>query len=185
MERANSRLRVVVPITALIIFALLYFNFRNIVQPILVMGAIPFGLIGGVWIIYYAGYNISVAVMIGFIALAGISTEISVLVLNFINIALKKRREESGKRLSADDIKEVTRLATSTRVRAVTMSAMTTMLGLIPIMLSTGTGSDVTQRIASPMLGGMVTVMLFNLLALPAIYSLVLQFQEKRRKIEE
>tara|TARA_R110002126_G_C10490543_1_gene503770 strand:+ start:10836 stop:13991 length:3156 start_codon:yes stop_codon:yes gene_type:complete len=184
MERANTRLKIVVPITALVIFALLYFNFRNVIQPILVMGAIPFGLIGGVWIIYYAGYNISVAVMIGFIALAGISTEISVLVLNFINIALKARREETGKRLSSEDIKEVTQQATSSRVRAVVMSAMTTMLGLIPIMVSTGTGSDVTQRIASPMLGGMITVMLFNLLVLPAIYSIILQFQEKRRKIE-
>lgn len=184
MERANARLRIVIPITALIIFSLLYFNFRNTIQPIIVMSAIPFGLIGGVWIIYYAGYNISVAVMIGFVALAGISTEISVLVLNFINIALQKRREESGERLSPQDIKEVIQFATSSRVRAVTMSAMTTMLGLIPIMLSTGTGADVTQRIASPMLGGMITVMLFNLLALPVLYSLVLQFQEKTRKIE-
>lgn len=184
MERANARLRIVIPITALIIFSLLYFNFRNIIQPIIVMSTIPFGLIGGVWIIYYAGYNISVAVMIGFVALAGISTEISVLVLNFINIALQKRREESSERLSPQDIKEATQFATSSRVRAVTMSAMTTMLGLIPIMLSTGTGADVTQRIASPMLGGMITVMLFNLLALPALYSLVLQFQEKTRKIE-
>jgi len=122
-------------------------------------------------------------VLIGFIALAGISTEISVLVLNFINIALQKRRDENSGQLSPEDIKEITQFATSSRVRAVTMSAMTTMLGLIPIMLSTGTGADVTQRIASPMLGGMVTVMLFNLLALPAIYSIILQFQEKRRKI--
>jgi len=184
MERANNRLRIVVPITALVIFALLYFNFRNIVQPIIVMGAIPFGLIGGIWIIYYANYNISVAVIIGFIALAGISTEISVLVLNFINLALKTKREKSKQRLTPDEIKEVTRFATSTRVRAVSMSAMTTMLGLIPIMISTGTGSDVTQRIASPMLGGMITVMLFNLLVLPAIYSLILQAQEKKRRIE-
>jgi len=181
MERAEKRLRVVIPITLLIILLLLYFNFRNITQPLLVMMSIPFGLIGGVWMVYHAEYNISVAVVIGFIALAGVSTEISVLVLNFINIVVNKKRKDGKARLSSDDIKEITHFAASSRVRAVTMTAMTTILGLTPIMLSSGTGSDVTQRIAAPMLGGMVTVLLFNLLVLPVVYCLIMQIQERKK----
>jgi len=178
MERAAERLRIVVPITLLIIFLLLYFNFRNIVEPAVVMISIPFGLIGGIWLIYLNDYNLSVAVAVGFIALAGMAAEIGVLVLSFIDIEIKDRKQRGQTTLTIENIKEAVISATSKRVRPVAMTATSTMAGLIPIMLSTGTGSDVTHRIAAPMLGGMLTVMILNLLVLPVIYSLVLQMKE-------
>ena len=179
MERAAARLRIVAPATLLIIFLLLYLNFRNAVEPVVVMMSIPFGLIGGIWMIYANEYNLSVAVAVGFIALAGLAAEIGVLVLSFIDEEVKARREAAGQSLSAESIKEAVLVATSKRVRPIVMTAVSTMAGLVPIMLSSGTGSDVTHRIAAPMLGGMGTVLLLNLLVLPVIYSLVLQWQER------
>jgi len=182
MERAAERLRIVAPVTLLIIFLLLYLNFRNVTAPLVVMLSIPFGLIGGIWLVYVNDYNLSVAVAVGFIALAGMAAEIGVLVLSFIDNEISKRREASSERLSVNDIKDAVLSATSKRVRPVAMTAISTMAGLIPIMLSSGTGSDVTHRIAAPMLGGMLTVLILNLLVLPVIYSLILQYQEKRRQ---
>jgi len=185
MERAAERLSIVAPATLLIIFLLLYFNFRNITEPLVVMMSIPFGLVGGIWLIYINDYNMSVAVAVGFIALAGMAAEIGVLVLSFIDVEIAKRRAESRQLLSLEEIKDAVLSATSKRVRPVAMTAISTMAGLIPIMLSSGTGSDVTHRIAAPMLGGMLTVMILNLLVLPVIYSLILQYQEKRRELPE
>ncbi len=181
MERAAARLSIVAPVTLLIIFLLLYLNFRNVIEPVVVMMSIPFGLVGGIWLIYMNGYHLSVAVAVGFIALAGMAAEIGVLVLSFIDTEIKKRRLESTTRLTVNEIKAAVLLATSKRVRPIAMTAISTMVGLIPIMISSGTGSDVTHRIAAPMLGGMLTVMLLNLLVLPVIYSFVLQNQEKKR----
>jgi copper/silver efflux system protein len=181
MERAAKRLGIVAPATLFIIFLLLYFNFRNVTEPVVVMLSIPFGLIGGIWLIYFNDYNMSVAVAVGFIALAGMAAEIGVLVLSFIDTEMAQRRSESEKRLTLEEVRDAVLSATSKRVRPVAMTAISTMAGLIPIMLSSGTGSDVTHRIAAPMLGGMLTVMILNLLVLPVIYSFVLQFQEKRR----
>jgi len=180
MERAAERLRIVAPVTLLIIFLLLYLNFRNVTEPMIVMLSIPFGLIGGIWLVYVNDYNLSVAVAVGFIALAGMAAEIGVLVLSFIDTEISQRRKASGDRLSANGIKDAVFSATSKRVRPVAMTAISSMAGLIPIMLSSGTGSDVTHRIAAPMLGGMLTVLILNLLVLPVVYSLVLQVQEKR-----
>jgi len=187
MERAAKRLQIVVPATLLIIFLLLYFNFRNVSEPVLIMLALPFGVIGGIWMIYLNGYNLSVAVYVGFIALAGMAAEIGVLVLSFIDIEIVKRRAASTIPLTTAEIREAAQSATSLRVRPVAMTAFSTMAGLIPIMFSTSTGSDVTHRIAAPMLGGMLTVLILNLLVLPVIYSFVLQFQEwqKRRELEK
>ena len=182
MERAAARLKIVAPATLLVIFLLLYFNFRNIIEPTIVMMSIPFGLIGGIWLVYVNGYNISVAVAVGFIALAGIAAEIGVLVLSFIDREIAKRREESSSPLSLAQIKESVFNATSKRVRPVAMTAISTMAGLVPVMLSTSTGSDVTHRIAAPMLGGMLTVTILNLLVLPVIYSFILQAQETRSR---
>lgn len=145
------------------------------------MMSIPFGLIGGIWLVYINDYNMSVAVAVGFIALAGMAAEIGVLVLSFIDGEIAKRRAASDKPLPLEEIKEAVFSATSKRVRPVAMTAISTMAGLIPIMLSNGTGSDVTHRIAAPMLGGMLTVTLLNLLVLPVIYSFVLQYQEKEK----
>jgi copper/silver efflux system protein len=180
MERAAKRLSIVAPVTLLIIFLLLYLNFRNVTEPLVVMLSIPFGLIGGIWLIFMNGYNMSVAVAVGFIALAGMAAEIGVLVLSFIDAEINKRRSSSKSPLSVDAIKDAVLTATSRRVRPIAMTAVSTMAGLIPIMLGTGTGSDVTHRIAAPMLGGMLTVLILNLLVLPVIYSLVLQFQERK-----
>lgn len=179
MERARTRLQILVPVTLLAIFLLLYGHFRNVLAPAVVMLSIPFGLIGGVWLTFALGYNLSVAVAVGFIALAGMAAEIGVLVLSFIDAEIARLRGDGG-RLSAAAIREAARSATAQRVRPVVMTAASTMAGLLPIMLSSGTGSDVTHRIAAPMLGGMLTVMILNLLVLPVIYSLALQHREKR-----
>lgn len=182
MERAEARLKILVPATLLIIFLLLYLNFRNATEPLVVMISIPFGLVGGIWLIYSLDYNMSVTVAVGFIALAGMAAEIGVLVLSFIDGEIGRLRNEHPGRLSTAQIRQAAQSATSLRVRPVVMTAVSTMAGLVPIMLSSGTGSDVTHRIAAPMLGGMLTVLILNLVVLPVIYSLVLQLQEWLRE---
>ncbi|MGR9088654.1 MAG: efflux RND transporter permease subunit, partial [Gammaproteobacteria bacterium] len=184
MERAAQRLRIVVPLTLLLIFLLLYFSFRNFVEPMIVMLTIPFGLIGGIWTIYWYGFNLSVAVYVGFIALAGTAAETGAMVLNFIDIEIARLREQKQNPLTASEIKKAVESATSLRVRPVAITAFTTMLGLVPIMWATGTGADVTQRIAAPVLGGMLTVLMLSLLVFPVIYSLALQFQERRKSAD-
>ncbi|MEX2481967.1 MAG: CusA/CzcA family heavy metal efflux RND transporter [Gammaproteobacteria bacterium] len=179
MERAAARLRIVAPATLLIIFLLLYVNFRNVLEPSIVMLSIPFGLIGGIWFVYLNDYNLSVAVAVGFIALAGMAAEIGVLVLSFIDVEVAARRAEQSEPLGVGAIREAVAVATAKRVRPVAMTAISTMAGLVPIMLSDGTGSDITHRIAAPMLGGMLTVMILSLVVLPVIYSFVLQAQER------
>jgi Cu(I)/Ag(I) efflux system membrane protein CusA/SilA len=183
MQRAAQRLRIVVPVTLLIIFLLLYFNFRNITEPLVVMLSIPFGLIGGFWLVYWLGFNLSVAVAVGFIALAGVAAEIGVLVLTFIDHEVARRRREKahGARLDASDIRQAVHRGTSERVRPIAMTATAIIGGLLPIMWGSGTGSEVMRRIAAPMVGGMVTVTLLSLLVLPVIYGLVLQWHEHRR----
>ena len=183
MERAAQRLRIVVPVTLLIIFLLLYLNFRNISEPLVVMLSIPFGLIGGFWLVYWLGFNLSVAVAVGFIALAGVAAEIGVLVLTFIDHELARcRHDKAGVvRLNAREIMQAVHRGASERVRPIAMTATAIIGGLLPIMWSSGTGSGVMQRIAAPMVGGMVSVTILSLLVLPVIYGLVLQWQEHRR----
>jgi Cu(I)/Ag(I) efflux system membrane protein CusA/SilA len=183
MQRAAQRLRLVVPVTLLIIFLLLYFNFRNITEPLVVMLSIPFGLIGGFWLVYWLGFNLSVAVAVGFIALAGVAAEIGVLVLTFIDHEVAQRRHDKADaaRLDTGDLWQAVHRGTSERVRPIAMTATAIIGGLLPIMWGRGTGSEVMQRIAAPMVGGMATVTLLSLLVLPVIYGLVLQWQEGRR----
>jgi Cu(I)/Ag(I) efflux system membrane protein CusA/SilA len=181
MERASKRIRIVVPLTLLIIFLLLYFTFRNFIEPVIVMLTIPFGLIGGIWAIFWYDYNLSVAVYVGFIALAGTAAETGVMVLNFIDIEIAKLRQHKQQSLTAQEIKKTVEKATALRVRPVAITAFTTMLGLVPIMWATGAGADVTHRIAAPVLGGMFTVLILSLLVFPVIYSLTLQFQESKK----
>ncbi len=180
MERVAQRLRVVVPLTLLLIFLLLYFTFRNLVEPVIVMLTIPFGLIGGIWMIYWYDFNLSVAVYVGFIALAGTAAETGVMVLNFIDIEIARLKKQKQAPLTVLEIKASVENATAQRVRPVAITAFTTMLGLLPIMWATGAGADVTQRIAAPVLGGMVTVLILSLLVFPVIYSLALQLQEQK-----
>ena len=179
MERAAARLKVVVPLTLLTIFLLLYFNFRNLTAPAVVMLSIPFALIGGFWLVWLLGYNMSVAVSVGFIALAGVSAEIGVLVLTFIDQAVAKRRAESGGHLEAGEIMQAVLSGTTQRVRPIAMTATAVIAGLLPIMWGHGTGSEVMQRIAAPMIGGMFTSTILSLLVLPVIYGWVLLVQER------
>ncbi|MCX7067589.1 MAG: CusA/CzcA family heavy metal efflux RND transporter [Methylococcales bacterium] len=181
MERAAERLRLVVPFTLLLIFILLYCEFRNITEPALVMLTIPFSLVGGIWFVYWLGYDLSITVYVGLIALAGTAAETGVMVLSFIDIEIEKLRDTKQAPLTADEIKTATENATSMRVRPVAITALANIVGLIPIMWATGTGADVTQRIAAPALGGMLTVLILSLLVFPVIYSLTLQFQERRK----
>ncbi len=185
MERAEERLRIVVPATLLVIFLLLYFNFKNITAPLVVMLSIPFGLIGGFWLIHYLGFNMSVAVAVGFIALAGVAAEIGVLVLTFIDHEIAHRHREKGGRLTGSEIMDAVHAGTSERVRPIAMTATAIIAGLLPIMWGSGTGSEVMQRIAAPMVGGMVTVTVLCLLVLPVIYGMILQTQERFYKPSE
>lgn len=182
MERAAERLRIVIPLTLSLILLLLYFSFKNFVEPVLVMLTIPFGLIGSIWMIYWYDFNLSVAVYVGFIALAGTAAETGVMVLNFIDIEIAKLRAQKQTSLTAAEIREAVESATALRVRPVAITAFTTMLSLIPFMVATGAGADVTQRIVVPTLGGMLTVLVLTLLVFPVLYSLVLQGLEKRRE---
>lgn len=182
MERAAERMRIVIPLTLSLILLLLYFTFRNFVEPVIVMLTIPFGLIGGIWMVYWYGFNLSVAVYVGFIALAGTAAQTGVMVLRFIDIEIARLRKQKQAPLTALEIREAVESATALRVRPVAITAFTTMLSLIPFILATGAGADVTQRIVVPTLGGMLTVLILTLLAFPVLYSLVLQFLEWRKQ---
>ena len=183
MQRAKERLSIVIPVVLLVIFLLLYFNFGNFTGPIVVMFSIPFALIGGFWLVWWLGFNLSVAIAVGFIAVAGVAAEVGVLVLTFIDQKLKAMREQADERLTGEQIMVAVREGTSERVRPIIMTSVATIAGLLPIMWGSGTGSDVMQRIAAPMVGGMVTTTILSLLVLPVIYGLVLQWQEKRASI--
>jgi len=181
MERAAERLTWVVPITLVLIFVLLYCAFRNIAEPVIVMLTIPFSLIGGIWLVYWLGFNLSIGVYVGFIALAGTAAETGVMVLSFIDIEIDKLREQKQAPLTGAEIRAASEAATALRVRPVAITSLANIVGLIPIMWATGAGADVTQRIAAPAMGGMLTVLILSLLVFPVIYSLVLQVQEARK----
>jgi len=181
MERAAARLKIMIPATLLLIFVLLYLNFRNVTAPLVVMMSIPFSLIGGIWLIYALGFNLSVAVAVGFIALAGVATEIGVLILTFIDQAIARAREETGDKLNRQQVFAAVQQGTSDRVRPIVMTAAAIVAGLAPIMVGSGTGSQITLRIAAPMIGGMVTTTVLSLIVLPVIYGWVLVTRERFR----
>ncbi len=171
MERVTKKLRLVVPVTLGIIFLLLYFNFRGVEETLLVMLALPFALVGGIWSIWALGYNTSVAVWVGFIALAGVAAETGVVMLIYLDEAFKRRRAEGALRGPADVAAAVAEGAVQ-RLRPVMMTVTAVTAGLAPILWSAGTGADVMKRIAAPMVGGMVTATLLTLVVIPAIYYL-------------
>src|SRR5512134_208697 len=176
MERAKEKLKVVVPLTIVIIFVLLYFNFRRITETLIVMLSVPFALVGGVWLMYLLGYNMSVAVAVGFIALLGVAAEIGVVILIYIDQALKARaaaRQAAGQKISLDDLRDAVVDGALMRVRPIMMTVAAVIGGLLPIMWGSGTGSEVMRRIAAPMVGGMVSVTVLALLVIPAIYAVV------------
>ncbi len=181
MERAKKKLKVVVPVTFGIIFILLYMNFRRFTETLLVMLTAPLSAIGGIFFIDYFDYNMSVAVGVGFIALAGVATEIGVLILIYIDHEMIKRKEK-GSLTSITDIRKAVLEGVSERVRPIMMTVCAIIGGLTPIMFGDGTGADVMRRIAAPMIGGMISVTVLSLIALPAIYCLILELRFKWEK---
>ncbi|MBA7847028.1 efflux RND transporter permease subunit [Klebsiella sp. RHBSTW-00484] len=168
LERATEKLKIVLPFTLMIIFVLLYVTFSKVKDALLIMGTLPFSLIGGVWLLWLLGYNLSVAAAVGFIALAGVAAEFGVIMVLYLNQAIAKRREQLDDRTLNEAIHEGAVL----RVRPKVMTVATIMAGLLPIMWGGGTGSEVMQRIAAPMIGGMITAPLLSMLVIPAVYLL-------------
>ncbi len=171
LERASKRLRLVVPITLLIIVGLLYLNFRNVVEVGIVMLSLPFALVGGVWLMWLLDYNMSVAVAIGFIALAGVAAETGVIMLLYLDQSYADRRAR-GDMQQRVDVDAAVEHGAVERVRPKMMTVTAIMAGLVPILWSQGTGADVMKRIAAPMVGGMLTSTVLTLIVIPAIYSL-------------
>ena len=171
MERAYSKLKVIIPLTLAIIFLLLYFNFKSITECLIILLSIPFSLIGAAWILYILGYNISIGVALGFIALAGLDVEMGIVMLIYLDHVYKSRKDE-GTMNTALDLYEAVMEGAVMRVRPKLMTVGTTIIGLLPIMWSVGTGADVMKRIAAPMVGGLFTSVLMELLVLPVIYFL-------------
>ena len=184
MERAIEKMKIVVPVTLLIIFLLLYLNFRRLTETIIVMLSVPFALVGGVWLMWLLGYNLSVAVAVGFIALAGVAAETGVVMLIYLDHAweaLKAQRRAEGKEPSVGDLYEAIMEGAVERVRPKMMTVVAIMAGLLPIMWGTGTGSEVMSRIAAPMVGGMISSTVLTLAVIPAIYALVKQWRLNRQ----
>jgi len=176
LQRAEERLKVVVPVTLLIIFLLLYLNFRALTETLIVMLSLPFSLVGGLWLLWYLGFNLSVAVAVGFIALAGVAAETGVVMLIYLDHALAEAQRKctaEGRMFTRTDLHAAIMSGAVDRVRPKMMTVVAIMAGLLPIMWSTGTGSEVMQRIAVPMIGGMVSSTLLTLVVIPAIYGLV------------
>ncbi len=176
LERAAARLKTVIPVTLFLIFLLLYLNFRRLTETLIVMLSVPFALTGGFWLMYLMGFNMSVAVAVGFIALAGVAAETGVVMLIYLDNALTamiEQRRAEGKTLDAADLYHAIIEGAVDRVRPKMMTVSAIMAGLLPILFSTGTGSEVMQRIAVPLVGGMISSTLLTLIVIPAIYALV------------
>lgn len=175
MERAKARLSIVTPITLVIIMLLLYFSFRRLQEMFIIMATLPLAIVGGLWLMLILGFNFSIAVGVGFIALSGIAVEIGVIMLVYLNQSWdfkKQDAQDQQRQLTADDLQQAISEGAGLRVRPVMMTVLTVIIGLIPIMYGSGTGSEVMQRIAAPMIGGMSSALLLTLLVLPAIFKL-------------
>ncbi len=176
MERATAKMKIVVPITLLLIFLLLYLNFRRVTESLIVMLSVPFALVGGVWLVWLLGYNLSVAVAVGFIALAGVAAETGVVMLIYLENAwqeIQERCAAEGRKPGASDLYAAIIEGAVNRVRPKMMTVVAIMAGLLPIMWGTGTGSEVMSRIAAPMVGGMISSTVLTLVVIPVLYALV------------
>ena len=183
MERAIEKMKIVIPVTLLSIFLLLYLNFKRLTETLIVMLSVPFALVGGVWLMWWLGYNLSVAVAVGFIALAGVAAETGVIMLIYLDHAweaLKAKRRTDNQAPTLHDLYEAIMEGAVERVRPKMMTVVAIMAGLLPIMWGTGTGSEVMSRIAAPMVGGMISSTVLTLAVIPAIYALVKQWRIKR-----
>jgi Cu(I)/Ag(I) efflux system membrane protein CusA/SilA len=175
MVRAQERLSVVGPLTLAIIVLLLYLSFRRFAEVMIILGTLPMALVGGFWLLYFLGYEMSVAVGVGFIALAGVAVEIGVVLLVYLNIAIERQLEiarQEGRNLAAADLEKAVIDGALMRVRPIMMTVATIIAGLLPIMLGSGTGSEVMRRIAAPMVGGMVSATILTLIVIPALFLL-------------
>jgi len=172
MQRAQARLQLVVPLTLMIIFLLLYMNFRSVTESLLIMLSLPFALVGGVWLLVVLDYNMSIAVGVGFIALAGVAAETGVIMLLYLDTAWAGVRREREGRLEIQDLYRAVSLGAVDRVRPKVMTVTATMAGLLPIMWGEGAGSEVMRRIAAPMVGGLVSSTILTLLVIPVFYTL-------------
>ena len=178
MERAKQRLQIVIPVTLGIIFVLLYLNFGRLTETLIVMLSVPFALVGGVWLVWYLGYNVSVAVGVGFIALAGVAAETGVVMLIYLDQAYQEQLQhcQQQKRVFNElDLYKALITGAAERLRPKVMTVTAIMAGLLPILWSTGTGSEVMRRIAAPMVGGMVSSTLLTLIVIPALYAICKQ----------
>jgi Cu(I)/Ag(I) efflux system membrane protein CusA/SilA len=175
MQRAKAKLAYVIPLTFFIIMILLYLNFRNVIEVAMIMGTLPLAMVGSIWLMYLQGFNFSVAVGVGFIALAGVAVEIGVIMLVYLNQSYKEmlaEHQDKGITTTKSDILEAVLHGAGMRVRPVMMTAAAIIVGLLPILYGTGTGSEVMSRIAAPMVGGMLSAVLLTLLVLPALFYL-------------
>jgi Cu(I)/Ag(I) efflux system membrane protein CusA/SilA len=185
LERAEKRLQVVVPVTLLIIFLLLYLNFKRLTETLIVMLSLPFSLVGGFWLMHIMGFNMSVAVAVGFIALAGVAAETGVVMLIYLDHAwkeIKERRQREGTIITKADLYAAIIEGAVDRVRPKMMTVVAIMASLLPILWSQGTGSEIMQRIAVPMIGGMVSSTILTLVVIPAIYALVKGYGVEKQK---
>ncbi|MER2197739.1 efflux RND transporter permease subunit [Methylobacterium brachiatum] len=176
LERAEARLQLVVPATLMVIVLLLYLVFRRVTETLIVLLSLPFALVGGVWLMWAMGFHLSVAVAVGFIALAGVAAETGILMLVYLDQALTERRSEAaraGRPLTREDLRAAIMVGAVERVRPKMMTVVAIMAGLVPILWSTGAGSEVMQRIAVPMIGGMASSTLLTLIVIPAVYALI------------
>jgi Cu(I)/Ag(I) efflux system membrane protein CusA/SilA len=178
MIEVNRKLRVVVPITLLIIFLLLYFNFGRIRETLVVMLSLPFAVVGGVWYMYLLGYNLSVASGVGFIALAGLAAETGVVMLLFLNIAWAKEKARAGV-MTLNRLHSAVIEGAVIRVRPKIMTVATTIMGLMPIMWMIGAGARPMKRMAAPMIGGLISSTILTLIVIPAIYAMVKAREER------
>jgi Cu(I)/Ag(I) efflux system membrane protein CusA/SilA len=186
MQHAIARLKLLVPLTVLIIFMLLYMNFGRLAETLIVMVSVPFAAIGGVWLMYLLGYNVSVAVAVGFIALIGVASETGVVMLIYLDRAWEDtlaRCKAEAREPTAADLREAVMHGAVLRVRPKLMTVVAIMAGLLPIMWSTGTGSEIMRRIAAPMVGGMVSATILTLVVIPAVYALVKERALNRPKL--
>jgi Cu(I)/Ag(I) efflux system membrane protein CusA/SilA len=180
MQRVKQKMKVVVPVTLGIIMLLLYLNFRGIPETLMVMLSVPFSLVGGIWYLWLAGYNTSVAVWVGFIALAGVAAETGVVMLIYLDEAFYDRQRE-GRMNDAEDVKAAVTEGAVGRLRPKVMTVVAIIAGLTPILWSTGAGADVMKRIAAPMVGGMITSTILTLVVIPSMYLLWRKWQVSRR----
>ena len=174
LVRAKERLSIVVPFTLIIIVLLLYLNFRNMIEVLIIMGTLPLALVGGFWLLYFLGYNMSVAVGVGFIALAGVTVEIGVVMLVYLNQAYSNLQQKAERQhsLNIEELRKAIIEGALLRIRPIMMTVSAIIAGLLPIMLGSGTGSEVMRRIAAPMVGGMVSATLLTLVVIPAVFLL-------------